>query len=152
MLIVDRIDTLWAIEQIRQLKARFFRYTDIRDPDLLFTVFSDDVVLVWYAADNETVARTTHGLAEFRAMVTAMAPRAGGFSVHMAHTHEIELIDADHARGIWPVEEYILEPGAARFKGYGYYHDEYTRERTGEWTISRCELKRLRVDQLPAEQ
>jgi hypothetical protein len=149
---MDKVEILWAIEQIKQLKARYFRFTDTRQTKEFLGVFSDDLVWIWYAADNETVLKTINGPAEFGAWLDSIGPnRLAGFSCHMGHTPEIDIVDENFARGIWPIEDYVYNPGDKHFKGYGHYYEEYKRNADGEWKISRCELKRLHVDILGQE-
>jgi len=41
---METVDRLWAIEQIKQLKARYFRYLDLHWWHELRELFTDDAV------------------------------------------------------------------------------------------------------------
>jgi SnoaL-like protein len=144
---MELVEKLWAIEQIKQLKARYCRFTDTRQTEDFLGVFADDLVWTWLADDNVTVLKEIHGPGEFGAWLRSIEKnRLSGFSVHHCHMPEIEIVDENHAKGIWAVQDYLNNPGDKHFIGYGHYHEEYTRNAEGEWKISRCKLTRLHVD------
>jgi len=41
---METVDRLWAIEQIKQLKARYFRFLDTKDWEGMRTIWTDDAV------------------------------------------------------------------------------------------------------------
>ena len=148
---MDKIDILWAREQIKETKAKYFRYTDLRQTENFLAQFTDDLVWTWLAEDNKTPLAQFNSLQEFADYLESIKEkRMAGFSVHHGHTVEIDVIDEDHATAIWSMQDYLRVPGDKNFMGYGHYHEEY--RRVGErWLISRCTLTRLHVDTLEGE-
>jgi uncharacterized protein (TIGR02246 family) len=139
--------TLLDIEEIKQLKARYFRTMDHKDWDGFGQVFTRDAVL-----EVPEVDMTHTGREEIVAFVSGAL--VGARTVHHGHMPEIELVDAEHARGTWAMFDYVEWPSAVGeprvgLQGYGHYLEEYVRE-DGRWCIARSRLARLRIDPLGA--
>jgi ketosteroid isomerase-like protein len=157
---MDRIERLEAIEEIRNLKARYFRAIDEKDEALLREVFANDVELDYRGSttDPATGINAAHDATgdvirggEHAARQIA-ASLAGLNSVHHGVEPEIEIVDAEHASGIWPMVDRLRFPPGAPFSemtGYGHYRETYVRER-GRWRIRTLRLTRLRIDFTPA--
>lgn len=143
-----------AAEEIRQLKARYFRYVDTKQWKKLRSVFTADCVFegLWSAADSPDV---------FVANVSANLSD-DVVSVHQGFSPELQLVGTGVVRGIWTMTDYLTwPPGNRRYlgvslpgqhgiRGYGYYEDEYRHSAT-EWRISFSRLTRLRIDPLLAD-
>ncbi len=137
----DAIQRLVDIEEIRQLKARYFRFLDTKDWDAFGALFTDDASM---EADGV--------VQEGRAAILRFLPKVldGVITTHHGHTSEITITGRDTATGIWAMFDYLIWPGEGPpkgLKGYGHYHEEYVRE-TGGWRIHRLVLTRLRLDPL----
>lgn len=141
---MDRLDRLEAIEDIRSLKARYFRLMDTKRWDELRGVFTADLKVLTpegavYAEGGETYAAALRHSLE-RAV-----------SCHQGLMGEVEVIDADNARAIWGMQDVITwddRHPAAGWKsivGRGHYHETYRRE-DGAWKIATLTLTRLRLD------
>ncbi len=145
-----------AIEQIKQLKARYFRGVDLKDFTLLRAVFTDDAVADYRnaAVDPPSGIRLLDGLSEdlilggetiARWIIDSMQPIV---SVHHGHMPEIALTGPDSASGIWAMEDRLYFPvgGAlAGIVGFGHYYETYAR--IGDnWKIKTIRLVRLKVD------
>jgi hypothetical protein len=138
------IQQLLDIEEIKRLKARYFRLVDTKRWDDWARVFAVDAVLeipegdLEYRGRDEIVENVSTVMAELR-------------TVHHGHMPEIEITGDDTARGIWAMFDYVEWPEQegqrVGLHGYGHYIEEYVRE-DGEWRISRSRLDRLRVDPL----
>jgi hypothetical protein len=132
------------IEQIKQLKARYFRLVDAKQWDAWARVFAVDAVLeipegdLAYRGRDDIVANVSTVMAELR-------------TVHHGHMPEIEITGRDSARGVWALYDYVEWPEQdgrrVGLQGYGHYVEEYVREE-GAWCIARSRLERLRVDPL----
>jgi hypothetical protein len=148
---MDKVDILWAREQIKETKAKYFRYTDLRMTEDFLGVFTEDLVWTWLGDDNETVLARFNSRQEFGDYLESIKEkRLAGFSVHHGHTVEIDVHDEDTASAIWSMQDYLRVPGDKNFMGYGHYHEDY--RRVGErWLISRCTLTRIHVDPLEGE-
>jgi hypothetical protein len=134
------------LEQIKRLKARYFRYMDTKRWDDWATVFTADATLENRSARDEIVAG--------RDAIVAMVSKslATMITVHHGHMPEIEVSSADSATGVWAMEDYLLsrpEPGQPSFTlhGYGHYYETY-RKTEGRWQIATLRLTRLHVEQL----
>src|SRR5579859_7738559 len=87
---------LWDIEQIKQLKARYFRFLDTRNWDGFADLFTEDCKHYGYFADDPS--RTLVGLAEYLPFLKAVV--TPGRSVHHGHMPEITLTSPTEATGI----------------------------------------------------
>jgi SnoaL-like domain len=138
-----QVARLVAIEAIKQLKARYFRFLDHKRWDDMRDVFTADAFV-----DTGYGEPAHSGEAFVESLIRDVDPVR---TVHHGHMPEIEVLDADHARGIWAMFDYVEVPGdgdRVAFFGYGHYEEEYRRE-DGTWRISSMRLTRLRVDPLP---
>jgi uncharacterized protein (TIGR02246 family) len=132
-------------EEIKQLKARYFRTLDQQDWDGFAQVFAREAVL-----EVPEAAMVERGRAAIVAAVRA--PLTGARTVHHGHMPEIELTGPDTARGTWAMFDYVEWPPSESgervgLTGYGHYLEEYVRE-DGRWCIARLHLARLRIDPL----
>ena len=142
---MTEIETLLAIESIKQLKARYFRCVDTKDwtgfeslfaPDLRFDISDDAPGCI---LDNPAAAAKA-----------ASEALENCVSVHHGHCPEIRIVSETAAEGIWAMEDMLRwNPGAASrvhtLHGYGHYHETY-RKIEGAWRIQTLKLTRLRVD------
>lgn len=157
---MNEIERLTAIAEIRQVKARYFRAIDEKDEALLREVFADDVELDYRgsttdpasgvnAADSATGDVLRGGEQAARLVAASLV---GLVSVHHASEPEIEILDSDNARAIWPMVDRLKFPPGSPFSemtGYGHYRETYVRE-GGRWRIRTLRLTRLRLDFTPA--
>jgi hypothetical protein len=131
------------IEEIKQLKARYFRLMDTKKWDDWAEVFTEDVT-VW-VEDVPDVTYTSR--AEFVSAISAIL--AQSVTTHHGHMPEIEITGPDTARGFWAMFDYVKltgQNGSVELKGYGHYHEEYRRNAARRWQISSLRLTRLRID------
>ena len=132
----ERVDELWDLEQLRQLKARYFRAVDAKDWELLESVFTPDAVL-------EVAGNRREGRDEILGVMrTRLTPRR---SVHHGHMPELTLTGPDTATGIWAMDDLLIDADGTRHHGYGHYHERYRRD-DGVWRIEHLRLVRLDVD------
>jgi hypothetical protein len=142
---VEDVERLLAIEEIKQLKARYFRLMDTKRWDEWGEVFATGCVMEVPEADMVNAGRA--------AIVEAVSSAlTGATTAHHGHMPEIEVTGPDTARGVWAMFDYvewITPEGGDRvgLQGYGHYHEEYVRE-DGAWRIARTRLERIRVDPL----
>src|SRR4051794_2731795 len=114
---------LIAVEEIKQLKARYFRYLDTQQWTAWQRLFTSDARL-----DIGGVVRTPD---ELQTLTSDLL--TGAVSVHRGFMPEIDIVGPDTATGVWAMEDYIVlpdEPGAAAprgMRGYGHYHEGYQR-------------------------
>jgi SnoaL-like protein len=149
---VDAIDRLIAIEEIKALKARYFRCMDTKDWSGFAAVFADNAFLD--VSGEMPASEDDDGLVRGRDAIAAFVRGAidDVTTVHHGHTPEIDVESPTRATGIWAMEDKLRWPAGApigTLHGYGHYHETY--EKHGDaWTIASTRLTRLRVDvQMP---
>src|SRR5947199_180691 len=96
-----------AIEAIKQLKARYFRFMDCKDWSALPTVFALDAQM-----DMRGETGDASGLITGAANIAAFIRGSVEFliTVHHGHTAEIEILSATSARGIWAMADKLWKP------------------------------------------
>ncbi|CAN5309809.1 nuclear transport factor 2 family protein [soil metagenome] len=133
------------IEQISQLKARYFYHLDAKQWDDYGMVFAQDAVLdvtgEYPDAPDPSLYIVTGRAAIARFVGAAVE---GIVTVHHGHMPIITLHDDANASGIWAMEDNLFMADGARMTGFGHYHEEY-RRLDGSWFITRCRLTRLRI-------
>lgn len=151
---MDTIEKLWAIEEIKCLKARYFRDLDTKDWEDLVTVFDSDAVF-----DLRAVNSVRHPLTQEWQPPLAGAEQvfSGGdaivtvirsaieklYTVHHAHAPEIEILSETSATGVWPMEDVLRHAsGELLLTGSGYYRETYEKGTDG-WRIKTSTLSRL---------
>ena len=155
------IERLLAIEDIKQLKARYFRGLDTKDWDLYAGVFTDDAEIdVRGSADSnqdgnaggdsksaidgfndEAVIIGGKAMAAFVARITV-----GTTTAHHGHMPEIDVLSPSTAKGIWAMEDRLWQPPGAPARlmhGWGHYHETYEK-RHGRWFITSMRITKLR--------
>ena len=149
---MDAAEKLLAIEEIHQLKARYFRCVDTKDWKGYRAVFADEVEFD-ITEDMPEAGIVTSG---DKAAKIAQEGMGGAQSVHHGHCPEIEITSPTTARGIWAMEDMLfwdegsVAPGQ-RLHGMGHYHETYEKI-GGEWKIKTMKLTRLYRVFTPAKQ
>ena len=141
------IENLVAIEQIKQLKACYFRCMDTKDWVGFQAVFAPDATADFTREDGDRSRSSATGAANVTKLIKDLV--APALTIHHGHMPEIELTSAATARGIWAMEDLIWWPEGSRRKtlhGFGHYHETYEKI-DGRWLIKTLRLTRLRVDQ-----
>jgi len=160
---MDIAQKLHAIEQIKQLKARYFRFIDTKDYEGLALLFAEDA---WFDArsattDNDRISNGTpedtdvffpkgrEAIANFIRKATRHHQ-----TLHHGHMPEIEILSEVTARGIVAMEDsniYFRLGSDGRperswtLHGFGHYHETYSK--VGDnWLIQTSRLSRLRVE------
>lgn len=141
---MELLERLEAIEEIRLLKARYFRFMDCKLWDALAALFTPDMQVLTPSGDVHM-----QGGAQFAASLRHSLEHS--VSVHQGFMGEIEILDAEAATGIWAMQDVIewqdKHPvqGWKAITGRGHYHETY-RKHEGAWRIARLTLTRLRLD------
>lgn len=137
---------LWDIEQIKQLKARYFRYLDTKDWDGFRGLFTDDCE---HYIPAEAGQRFQTNDEYFASVIPLLST---GVTTHHGHMPEIKLLSETEAEGIWAMHDYVQTEGPSgrvSIKGYGHYIETYRKGADGQWRISSKRNERLRVDPSP---
>jgi len=137
---------LWDIEQIKQLKARYFRFLDTKNWAAFAELFTEDCV---HHLPQEAPTPSVTNEDYFRSLKEQLGH---GVTTHHGHTPEITLRSATEAEGIWAMFDYVqvtTPGGPVSIKGYGHYLETYRKGDDGRWRISSKRNVRLRLDQVP---
>jgi SnoaL-like domain len=160
-------EKLRAIEEIKQLKARYWYYTDTKNWEAFVGVFAPDVEFnfseSFKAVDPVSGASRVYGRPELIAAIdtsgwnmkgrdqiaaNGSAQFADISTVHRGYNPQISIHSADEASGIWAMQDLLrFPPGSpiTEICGYGHYHETYRRI-DGRWLIQTSTLIRLRID------
>jgi hypothetical protein len=144
---MTELETLLAIEAVKQLKARYCYALDTKDAAGYAAVFGEDGVFDIRRSDVNGVEAgraepgpALHGGAQIAAAV--LGALEGVQSSHRAFLPIVEITSPTTAKATWTMEDWLRPPGGAlAFAGFGYYHDDYVK-RGGDWFIARSELVR----------
>ena len=129
---------LQSIEQIKQLKARYFRFLDTGNFEQLVSVFSEGVTAHFQGGYYEFKLEGRDALIGFyRDSFTSEK-----FGTHNVHHPEIT-VEGDQAQAIWYLQDtfYNLEEKRVT-SGSAFYRDNYER-RDGEWLITHTGYERV---------
>ncbi|GGN43238.1 bile-acid 7-alpha-dehydratase [Novosphingobium indicum] len=141
---MDRLERLEAIEEIRNLKARYFRLMDTKQWADLAAVFTTDMKVV--TPDGRTWM--TGGAAYAQNLKSSLE---NAVSCHQGLTGELDVHDEQNASGIWAMQDVIVwetahpREGWKSILGRGHYHETYRFE-DGAWRIATLTLTRLSLD------
>jgi hypothetical protein len=146
---VEPLEALVAIEDVKRLKARYFRCLDTKDWAGFAALFTPDAVMD-VSADVGDGGGPDSGVIRGNEVIAGFVRDMVGdvLTVHHGHTPEIEITSPTIARGVWAMEDELRWPDGAPLRsmhGYGHYHETYKKV-GGAWLITATKLTRLRVD------
>jgi len=148
---MDPVARLIAIEEIKQLKARYFRTMDTRDFDAMAQVFARDIRFDCTEGSRHTpvggepvgeIGPITEGRDAVMAWIRGAF--ANSTSVHHGHCHEVTIDSETEAHGVIAMEDFIYELDRATLihNSQGHYTERYRFE-DGAWRIAETRLTRL---------
>jgi hypothetical protein len=136
---------LVAIEEIKQLKYRYFRSLDLKDWDTFGDTLTADVRARYGTKAMASAVHydTREEVVDF--MATNLPPAV--ITTHVASHPEID-VEGDRATASWVFEDTVIATAPAGgagvlIRGSGYYRDEYRREADGRWRISATTYERI---------
>lgn len=158
-------EQILALEEIKKLKARYFRTLDTKDWAGYLAVFTQDAIIDSTEAytprdlngapivfDGEVPPPPNpdwHSRGNPAAFAKDLAKTLEGVqTTHHGHMPEIEFTSDTTAEGIWSMEDMLRWPKGAPIRemhGYGHYRETYVKLPQG-WRIKSLKLTRLRVD------
>lgn len=152
---MNDIEKIRAIQEIKQLKARYFRAADTKNMALMATVLAEDCELDYSGACKDPATGidllpdVTEGKIRSRhEAIEKFGNGEGVVTVNHSHTCEIELLASDKASAIWAMTDHLHFPPDAPVEtltGHGHYYETYERA-DGAWLIKTLRLTRLRVE------
>ena len=107
------LERLIALEEIKQVKARYFRCMDTKDWAAFEAVFAPDATAD-YSSEGDAKEWSASGAAKIVALVRRVVESA--ISVHHGHMAEVEVTSPTSARGIFAMEDLIWWPEGSRRK------------------------------------
>src|SRR4051812_16430117 len=144
---VTDLERLVAIEDIKQLKYRYYRFLDMRDWESFKTVWTEDAVMD--VNSEHRILNTEEGLYHGPEAITRFARKAIGEGTTIDHAimPEIDILSSTTARAIWVQEDRVTWPANhpnRSLHGHGHEHETY-RKIDGQWRIASTKLVRLKV-------
>jgi SnoaL-like domain len=150
-------EVLKAIEEIRQLEARYARYADEKRWTDLAELFTIDGTFTREDADGKPIAALSgrHQIADRLNTVGT-----GDVTlIHMLLTSEIDILSPNTAQGIWAMADLIFRnndppppsdgtgntPSFKTMRGWGHYHVDYV-NLEGSWYICKRVQTRTRLE------
>tara|TARA_B100000965_G_scaffold120403_1_gene99356 strand:- start:30 stop:515 length:486 start_codon:yes stop_codon:yes gene_type:complete len=136
---MDKLQKLIDIEEIKNLKHRYFRAIDMADFDLLDNVFADNITIDyrggtyrWESEGKDTIKES---------LKHAFHNQAA--SMHTAHHPEIKIISETEAIGKWYLQDifYNFDMDSVT-QGTALYEDKYIKL-DNNWLISHSEYDRI---------
>ena len=143
---MDDIERLVAIQEIKQVKAKYFWGLDHKDWDLWRRE-------VWAPDARLEVPEVDEVHEPLEKVIEAVSSQVGDqVSVHHGHQPIITFTSDTEARVIWAMEdrlyrskEYPLHDGSTWLHGFGHYHETYVKLDVG-WRLRTTRLTRLRLE------
>jgi hypothetical protein len=142
-------DKLLAIEEIKTLKARYFRLNDEKNWEDWLKLFTPDVTAEF--PDDQPDAPPLRGAQNFVEATKALVGPAR--SVHHGHNPEIDVLTPTTARGIWSAQYWLEWPmegphpfGVRNMTAWARYYETYSKSAEG-WRIASLVIRRQKVDQ-----
>ncbi len=148
---MDALAKIMAVEEIKQLKARYFRTLDGRDWKGFGDVFCRDALFdcsvgFQYTPLGGAPIGPTGPITKGRDAILAWVKDAFAdrTSCHHGHCHEITLDSDTEAHGVIAMEDFIFAPDRTTLllHAAGHYHERYRTEE-GTWRIAETKLTRL---------
>lgn len=142
------VELLLALEELRTLKARYWRYVDTKRWDAFGTLFAPDATFTDHSAGFSCDGRDgiVSGISGVLDDIRTM---------HQGQQSELEILGPDEARGIWAMQDYLVFPPGAphptnpqpvqSLRGWGHYVERYVRV-DGAWRFRTIDLYRLRLE------
>jgi hypothetical protein len=153
---MNSIERLLAIEEIKQLKARYFRFVDTKDWEGIATLFAPDaqferrgavnVLDPWSGAWIPPLPEEPDVRSGRAQIVEMMRDAVADFrTVHYGYMPEIEVFDDLTAKGIWAMSDEIRDVGHRLvLRGCGHYHERYEKGPAG-WLIKTARITRIQL-------
>lgn len=140
-------------EDIRNLKADYFRHLDAKRWSSLGSLFHADAVFGGFPFETGNADEFIRGVSSFLRDVD---------SVHQGFMPRLAVTGEETIRGVWSMHDYLIWPRDSRdyrgasvpglygIRGYGFYEEEYW-HLNGRWCIAVMRLVRTRIDLLVGE-
>jgi hypothetical protein len=136
-------ERLLAVEEIKQVKARYFRCIDTKDWVGFEALFAHNATVDYTPPGGNSADWSASGRANIATFVRKAIEPA--ITVHHGHMPEVEITSMTTARAIFAMEDLIWWPEGSRRRtlhGWGHNHETYERI-DGKWLIKTLRLTLL---------
>jgi hypothetical protein len=141
------LQQLSDLEEIRQLKHRYFRCIDTGNETELATLFTEDVSIDLRGGGYRLQVQGRKEMVDF----IASSFNSDVIAQHHGHSPEIAFVSEDAATGLWYLEDRFIDPARGIDTiGTAFYKDRYVRS-DGVWKIAASEYDRVYEIELPID-
>ncbi|GAA4002221.1 hypothetical protein GCM10022279_27680 [Comamonas faecalis] len=130
MTIEERLARLEAVEAIRQLKHRYLNACDLKEVETIRDCFATGAIDIDYGPLGRFADRDS-----FVDLYQRLACQPQVRDSHHGANPEIELIDADNARGRWSLAYFNLDAHTGATRRLGVMYEDAYRRIQGQWKI-----------------
>lgn len=132
----QRLARLEAIEEIKQLKARYFHACDTKQVDRIRECFAPGKIALRYGRIGEFTDRE-----QLVDVFSELACHDHIVEMHHGQNPQIEVRDAVHATGQWGLYYYLIDTRQQTVTQLaGFYQDTYIC-REGQWLMSQSDYE-----------
>ena len=130
-----------ALEEIRQLKYRYFRTLDMKEWEEFGDCLAEDISARY---GTQAMSEPLHFDSRDEVVVYMSENLSTSvISIHVGSHPEIT-VDGNVASGSWAFEDTVIVPDfKILIRGGGYYQDEYRRDADGKWRIASTKYERI---------
>jgi len=126
----QRLARLEALEAIRQLKHRYLNACDLKEVEAIRDCFAQGPITIDYGPLG-----VFHDRDSFIDLYQRLACQPQVRDSHHGANPEIELLDADNARGRWALSYFNLDAHTGQTRRLGVMYDDAYRRIDGQWKI-----------------
>ncbi len=137
MTVEERLQRLEDDRAIRDLKARYLRACDLKDPDTVLDTLSPNGAVIAYDGFPAFSNRE-----DFVAIYRQMGCTPDIFDIHHAANGIIEFDGADRARGRWSLFFHNINLGQRTLTQMGVEYDDVYVKADGRWWIAETRSRR----------
>lgn len=131
------------IEAIRELKYKYFRCLDTKRWDELVECFTEDVRASYVFTARVGGKYDCQGVDAVMRFLKKVLGVSSRISMHQGHHPEIEIISDRAARGVWQLQDCLIDTQAnTSLLGTSFYYDEYAKI-DGKWRIRSIDSARI---------
>jgi bile-acid 7alpha-dehydratase len=137
-----RINILENIEEIKKLKAKYWRCVDTKLWEEIGNCFSEDAIL------DSVPNIQFQGRKQIVQMFKDSFEKEIKISAHGGYSPEISIISETMAKANWAFNDYLVMKSGRKMHGWGFYEDEYIKENS-RWKIKSTKMRRIHEEWMP---
>jgi hypothetical protein len=145
--VLERLARLEAIEAIKQLKARYLTACDRKDIEAVRSCFPDAPVVLDYGPVGSFNHRE-----QLLDIFQKIACNDHVFDIHLGSNPQIQVIDAEHAKGTWGLYFFQIDAATNKMMQLAGYYDDRYQLLGGEWKIVESCFQHYSVQMMTLEE